>query len=33
MQLIIDPDDSLSESIWLYFDLWHGKCGDAYIEE
>jgi putative sterol carrier protein len=19
--------------MWLYFDLWHGKCRDAYIEE
>ena len=33
MRLIIDPDENLSESIWLYFDLWHGKCRDACIED
>jgi putative sterol carrier protein len=33
MRLIIESDDTFSESLWLYFDLWHGKCRDAYIEE
>jgi putative sterol carrier protein len=33
MRLIIDPDDTFSEGMWLYFDLWHGKCRDVYIEE
>ena len=33
MRLIIESDDTFSESLWLYFDLWHGKCRDAYIED
>jgi putative sterol carrier protein len=33
LRLIIDPDASFPETIWLYFDLWHGTCRDAYIED
>ena len=33
MRIVIDPDESFKEPMWLYFDLWHGKCRDAYIEE
>ena len=33
MRLVLDPDNSLKDSMWLYFDLWHGKCRDAYIED
>ena len=33
LRLIIEPDTSLPELIWLYFDLWHGTCRDAYIED
>ncbi len=34
VRLIIEPDaKSLNETMWLYFDLWHGKCRDAYIED
>ena len=32
MRIVIEPDDKLKEPLWLYFDLWHGKCRDAYIE-
>jgi len=32
-RLINDPDDNFLEGMWLYFDLWHGKCRDVYIEE
>jgi len=33
LRIIIEPDNSIPETIWLYFDLWHGKCRDAYIED
>jgi putative sterol carrier protein len=33
LRLVVEPDGSLPEKLWLYFDLWHGKCRDAYIEE
>jgi putative sterol carrier protein len=33
VRLIIEPDAKFNESMWLYFDLWHGKCRDAYIED
>jgi putative sterol carrier protein len=33
LRLILEPDGSLKESLWMYWDLWHGKCRDAYIED
>ena len=33
LRFVLESDDSLHETIWLYFDLWHGKCRDAHIEE
>jgi len=33
MRFEIEPDNSFKESMWIYFDLWHGKCRDAYIED
>lgn len=33
LRFILEPDSSLKETVWIYFDLWHGKCRDAYIEE
>jgi putative sterol carrier protein len=33
LRIILEPDNSLKESMWLYFDLWHGKCRDAFIED
>jgi putative sterol carrier protein len=32
MRFIIEPDGPLTETIWIYLDLWHGKCNDAFIE-
>ena len=32
MRLVIEADTGFSETRWLYFDLWHGKCREAYIE-
>jgi putative sterol carrier protein len=33
LRFVLETDDTLHEPMWLYFDLWHGKCRDAYIEE
>jgi putative sterol carrier protein len=33
MRVILEPDTSMQEEFWLYFDLWHGKCREAFIEE
>lgn len=33
MRIVIEPDASFTETMWLYFDLWHGKCREAYIED
>lgn len=28
---VIEPDESLPEQVVFYFDLWHGKCREAYV--
>jgi putative sterol carrier protein len=33
LRIVIEPEGALHETMWLYFDLWHGKCRDAYLEE
>lgn len=33
LRIILEPDKSIQQEIWIYFDLWHGKCKDAFIEE
>jgi putative sterol carrier protein len=33
LRIVIEPEGALQETMWLYFDLWHGKCRDAYLEE
>jgi putative sterol carrier protein len=33
LRLILEPDSPLSETRWLYWDLWHGKCRAAYVED
>jgi putative sterol carrier protein len=33
MRIVIEPAGPIQETMWLYFDLWHGKCRDAYVEE
>ncbi|MCR4406028.1 MAG: SCP2 sterol-binding domain-containing protein [Anaerolineae bacterium] len=27
---IVEPEGSLTETIYLYMDLWHGKCREAF---
>jgi len=31
MYLIIEPSGSLSSQVVMYFDLWHGKCRQAFV--
>ena len=33
LRVILDADDKLLEPMWLYWDLWHGTCREAYIED
>ena len=33
LRLILDPEGSMRATTWLYWDLWHGKCRDAYVED
>jgi putative sterol carrier protein len=33
LRFVLEPDSVLNKTIWIYFDLWHGKCRDAYLEE
>ncbi|PWB53057.1 MAG: hypothetical protein C3F13_10590 [Anaerolineales bacterium] len=33
MRIILEPDGSYKDTTWLNFDLWHGKCRAATIEE
>lgn len=33
LRFVLEPDTSLNEPMWLYFDLWHGKCKDAFVED
>ena len=31
VNLKINPDEKLAEPVTIYFDLWHGKCREAYF--
>jgi putative sterol carrier protein len=33
LRFILEPDNLFNETMRIYFDLWHGKCRDAYIED
>lgn len=33
LRLILEPDGALTDTLWLYWDLWHGKCRQAIIED
>lgn len=32
LRVIIEPTGVFEEELWVYLDLWHGKCRDAYFE-
>lgn len=33
LRVVLEPDGALKETTWLYWNLWHGKCRDAYVED
>lgn len=33
LRVVIKPTGALEEELWVYLDLWHGKCREAYFEE
>lgn len=33
IRIVVQAEGSLTENMWVYLDLWHGKCRDAYIED
>lgn len=33
IKFIIEPSGTLSDEMILYFDLWHGKCRDASLDQ
>ncbi len=33
LRVVLEPEGPLTETRWLYWDLWYGKCRDAYIED
>jgi putative sterol carrier protein len=30
---LVEPDGALTESVYIYLDLWHGKCREAFIAQ
>jgi putative sterol carrier protein len=32
MRFILEHDGTHPETVWMYIDLWHGKCRDAFFE-
>ncbi len=32
MRFVMEPSGGHPDTTWLYFDLWHGKCRDAFYE-
>ena len=32
-RFVIEPSGSLTEPLYFYVDLWHGKCRDGYFEK
>jgi putative sterol carrier protein len=33
LRIILEPDNTLQETMWLYWDLWHGTCREALLED
>ena len=32
IRFVIEPGDVVKETMWIYFDLWHGKCRGGKVE-
>jgi putative sterol carrier protein len=30
---LVEPDGAVTEPVYIYLDLWHGKCRDAFIAQ
>jgi len=30
---VVEPDGALKETMYLYMDLWHGKCRDSFVAQ
>lgn len=33
LRFAIEPEGAVDKPIWIYMDLWHGKCRQAFIED
>lgn len=32
IRFVLEADNTQAQTIWMYIDLWHGKCRDAFFE-
>jgi putative sterol carrier protein len=32
IRFVLEPDGGQTKLVWMYIDLWHGKCRDAFFE-
>jgi putative sterol carrier protein len=32
LRFILEPSGNHTDILWMYIDLWHGKCRDAFFE-
>jgi putative sterol carrier protein len=32
LRCILEPSSTHADLLWMYIDLWHGKCRDAFFE-
>lgn len=32
LRYVIEPGGALSDALWIYMDLWHGKCRRGMVE-
>ncbi len=33
LRVVLEADGKLTQTTWLYWDLWHGTCREAYVED
>ncbi len=33
LRVVLEAEGKLTHTTWLYWDLWHGTCRDAFIED
>ena len=32
MRFVLEPSGGQADTLWMYIDLWHGTCRDAFFE-